>query len=110
LGCYVYYRDVGNSAVKDEIRKAYESIDGRVIVATNTFRLGIDRPDVCVVVHIKPIYQMRNHSQEDGQAERDGKRSKAIVLMPVGRQGALQKSHEQGIDAWLKAALGGSCG
>jgi ATP-dependent DNA helicase RecQ len=66
-----------------------------VIVATNTFGLGIDRPDVRVVVHIRPIYQMRNYSQESGQAGRDRKRSEAIILMPVRRQEALQKSHEQ---------------
>ena len=95
LGCHAYYRDVGDAAVKDEIRKAWESADGRVVVATNAFGLGIDRPDVRVVVHIGPIYQMRNYSQESGRAGRDGKRSEAIILMPIGRQEALQKAHEQ---------------
>jgi RecQ family ATP-dependent DNA helicase len=95
LDCHAYYRDVGDAAVKDEIRKAWESADGRVVVATNAFGLGIDRPDVRVVVHIGPVYQMRNYSQESGRAGRDGKRSEAIILMPVGRQEALQKAHEQ---------------
>ena len=95
LDCHAYYRDVGNAAVKDEIRKAWESADGRVVVATNAFGLGIDRSDVRVVVHIGPIYQMRSYSQESGRAGRDGKRSEAIILMPVGRQEALQKAHEQ---------------
>ncbi|KAK6591982.1 hypothetical protein H4I95_11932 [Botrytis cinerea] len=95
LDCHAYYRDVGDAAVKDEIRKAWESADGRVVVATNAFGLGIDRPDVRVVVHIGPIYQMRNYSQESGRAGRDGKRSDAIILMPAGRQEALQKAHEQ---------------
>ena len=95
LGCHAYYRDVGDAAVKDEIRKAWESADGRVVVATNAFGLGIDRPDVRVVVHIGPIYQLRSYGQESGRAGRDGKRSEAIILMPVGKQEALQKSHEQ---------------
>jgi ATP-dependent DNA helicase RecQ len=56
LDCYVYYRDVGDAAVKDEIRKAWESADGRVVVATNAFGLGIDRLDVRVVVYIGLIY------------------------------------------------------
>jgi superfamily II DNA helicase RecQ len=89
LGCHVYYRDIGDATVKDEIRKAWESIDGRVVVATNVFRLGIDRPDVRVVIHVGPIYQMRSYSQESGRAGRDGKRSEAMILMPVGKQEAL---------------------
>jgi superfamily II DNA helicase RecQ len=95
LDCHAYYRDVGDAVVKNEIRKAWESPDGQVVVATNAFGLGIDRPDVRVVIHIGPIYQMRNYSQESGRAGRDGKRSEAIILMPVERQEALQKSHEQ---------------
>jgi superfamily II DNA helicase RecQ len=49
LDCHAYYRDVGDAAVKDEIRKAWESADGRVVVATNAFGLGIDRPVVTIV-------------------------------------------------------------
>jgi len=85
LGCYAYYRDVGDTAAKDEIRKAWESANSRVIVATNAFGLGIDRADVRVVIHIGPIYQLRSYRQESSRAGRDGKRSEAIVLMPVGR-------------------------
>ena len=56
LGCHAYYRDVGDAAVKDEIRKAWESADRRVVVTINAFGLGIDRLDVRVMVHIRPIY------------------------------------------------------
>jgi superfamily II DNA helicase RecQ len=56
LDCHAYYRDVGDIAVKDEIRKTWESVDGRVVVATNVFGLGINWPDVRVVVYIGPIY------------------------------------------------------
>jgi superfamily II DNA helicase RecQ len=42
LDCHAYYRDVSNIAVKDEIRKAWESADERVMVTTNAFGLGID--------------------------------------------------------------------
>jgi len=37
-----------------------------VIVASNTFRLGIDKPDVWAVVYTKPIYQVRSYKQESG--------------------------------------------
>ncbi|KFY66798.1 hypothetical protein V496_01920, partial [Pseudogymnoascus sp. VKM F-4515 (FW-2607)] len=50
--------------------------DGRLIVATNAFGLGIDAPDVRV---------------ESGRGGRDGERSEAIVVMPAGRQEELQK-------------------
>ena len=56
LDYYVYYRDVGNIAVKDEIRKAWESTDRYVMIITNTFGLGINRSDIRVMVHIGPIY------------------------------------------------------
>jgi hypothetical protein len=95
LDCHAYYRDVGDPRVKDEIRKEWECANGRVVIATNAFGLGIDRPDVRVVVHIGPIYQMRNYGQESGRAGRDGQRAQAIVLMPAGKQEALQKSCEQ---------------
>ena len=64
--------------------------DGRLIVATNAFGLGIDAPDVWVVVHAGDIYQMRSYSQESGRGGRDGKRSEAIVVMPAGKQEELQ--------------------
>ena len=96
LDCHMYYREVGDAAVKDEIRKAWESADGRVVVATNAFGLGIDQPDVRVVIHVGPIHQMRNYGQESGRAGRDGERSEAIIMVPAGRQEALQKQYAQG--------------
>ena len=65
--------------------------DGRLIVATNAFGLGADASDVRVVIHVGDIYQMRSYSQESGSGGRDGKRSKAIVVMPAGKQEELQK-------------------
>ncbi len=56
LDYYAYYRDVGDIAVKDKIQKAWVSADRQVVVATNIFGLGIDRPDVRVVVHVRPVY------------------------------------------------------
>ncbi len=56
MDCHAYYREVGDTAVKDEIRKAWESVDGRVVVATNAFGLGINRLDVRVIIHVRPIY------------------------------------------------------
>jgi len=56
LDCHTYYRDMGNIAVKDEIRKAWESADRYIIIATNIFGLGINRSDIYIIIHIRPIY------------------------------------------------------
>lgn len=78
---------------KDQIAQEFHSGNGCVIVATNAFGLGIDEPDICVVVYIRTIHQMPNYGQESGRVGRDGKRSQAIIMMPAGQQEALQKRH-----------------
>jgi superfamily II DNA helicase RecQ len=66
LDCHEYYRKVGDREEKEEIMERWQHRDGRLIVATNAFGLGIDVPNVRVVIHVGAIYQMRNYSQESG--------------------------------------------
>ena len=61
LNCHTYYADVGNSKEKDDIQHQWGSGNGRVIVASNAFGLGIDQPDVRVVIHVGPIHRMRDY-------------------------------------------------
>jgi superfamily II DNA helicase RecQ len=91
LDCHMYYADVGSDKEKDEIQWRWGRTDGQVIVASNAFGLGIDEPNVRVVIHVGPIYQLENYGQESGRGGRDGKRSEAIILVKEGRQEALQK-------------------
>ena len=56
LGCHEYYREVRDREVKEQIIERWQYGDRRVIVATNAFRLGIDAPDIRVVIHAGDIY------------------------------------------------------
>ncbi len=76
--------------VKDERQKAWQRDEVRVMVATNAFGMGIDKPDVRLVIHIDCPDSLEAYFQEAGRAGRDGAKAYAVLLYDTGDERKLR--------------------
>ena len=86
-----FYHAGLDNAVKDLRQKRWQSGEVRVMVATNAFGMGIDKPDVRIVLHLDLPDSPEAYFQEAGRAGRDGEKAYAVILYSKSDKTTLHK-------------------
>ena len=86
-----FYHAGLDHAQKDERQRDWQHDRTRIMVATNAFGMGIDKPDVRLVVHYECPDSIEAYFQEAGRAGRDGKPARAILLYNNSDHAKLEK-------------------
>ncbi|MDR3705099.1 MAG: RecQ family ATP-dependent DNA helicase [Paludibacteraceae bacterium] len=74
-----FHAGISNDS-KDAKQTRWKTNQTRVIVSTNAFGMGIDKPDVRLVIHLDLPDSLEAYFQEAGRAGRDGKKAYAVLL------------------------------
>lgn len=77
--CEMFHADLPE-ATKEETLNEFRAGNVRVIVATGAFGMGIDIPDIRLIIHIDNPRNMMDYGQASGRAGRDGLPSRAVII------------------------------
>jgi ATP-dependent DNA helicase RecQ len=77
-----YYHGGLSTKEKDKNMQLWLDEKAKIIVATNAFGMGIDKPNVKTVVHLQIPDNIENYYQEAGRAGRNGQKSYALLVAP----------------------------
>ena len=86
-----FYHAGLDDATKDIRQHRWQSGESRVMVATNAFGMGIDKPDVRIVIHMDLPDSIEAYFQEAGRAGRDGQKACAVILYAKSDKTTLHK-------------------
>lgn len=89
-----YYHAGLQPEERSQKQDAWIADQTRIMVSTNAFGMGIDKPDVRVVVHMGLPDSLEAYFQEAGRAGRDGKKSYAVLLYNQSDRLGLEKNYE----------------
>ncbi len=122
------FKDVGfyhaglSPLARSEIQTQYATGDLRILVATNAFGMGIDQPDVRLVIHFQLPANIDSLYQEMGRAGRDQKPSTCLLLYTKADKGLqnyfimnsdapkkIKDSRWRNLEALVSYAEGGEC-
>ncbi len=89
-----FYHAGLDMASREYKQEAWKNNKTRIIVATNAFGMGIDKPDVRVVIHIDIPDNLEAYFQEAGRAGRDEKPAYAVLLYENADLVDLEKNYQ----------------